>query len=98
MNEEVRKIVAKHAKRLAVIREFANTSNIDASASPFKGFYKHLALALIQYTCDRRLDYALHVTPTSWIDTEHLAGAQRDIRQSITHACGGEIVYLGFRV
>jgi len=70
-----------------------NASNFDASASPFKGFYKHLALALIQYTCDRRLDYALHVTPTSWIDTEHLAGAQRDIRESITHVCGGEIVY-----
>ena len=85
--------VTKHAKRLAAIREFANTSRIDVSASPFKGFYKHLALALIQYTCDRRLDHALHVTPTAWIDSEHLVNAQRDIRESIAHACGGEIVY-----
>eukprot|EP00223_Ostreococcus_mediterraneus_P002554 CAMPEP_0179605500 /NCGR_PEP_ID=MMETSP0930-20121108/946_1 /TAXON_ID=548131 ORGANISM="Ostreococcus mediterraneus, Strain clade-D-RCC1621" /NCGR_SAMPLE_ID=MMETSP0930 /ASSEMBLY_ACC=CAM_ASM_000580 /LENGTH=1456 /DNA_ID=CAMNT_0021473917 /DNA_START=3513 /DNA_END=7884 /DNA_ORIENTATION=- len=93
VNNEVGKIVAKHAKRLAAIKEFANSSSIDASASPFKGFYRHLALALIQYTCDRRLDYALHVTPTSWIDTEHLVSAQRDIREAIAHACGGEVVY-----
>ena len=80
VNAEVRKIVTKHAKRLAAIREFANTSRIDVSASPFKGFYKHLALALIQYTCDRRLDHALHVTPTAWIDSEHLVNAQRAVR------------------
>ena len=93
VNNEVGKIVAKHAKRLAAIKDFANTSSIDASASPFKGFYRHLALALIQYTCDRRLDYALHVTPTAWIDTEHLVSAQRDIRDSIAHVCGNEVVY-----
>ena len=93
VNDEVGKIVAKHAKRLAVIRDFANTSSIDVSASPFKGFYKHLALALIQFTCDRRLDYALHVTPTTWINTEHLVRAQREIREAIAYVCGGEIVY-----
>ena len=40
-----------------------------------------LVRLIFQYTCDRRLDYALHVTPTAWIDTEHLVNAQRDIRQ-----------------
>ena len=54
VNFEVGKTVAKHAKRLAAIKDFANTSSIDVRASPFKGFYKHLALALIQHTCDRR--------------------------------------------
>ena len=74
--------------RLAAIKDFANTSSIDASASPFKGFYKHLALALIQYTCDRRLDYALHVTPTSWIDTEHLGRVRSETsdKASLMHA------------
>jgi len=68
VNFEVGKTVAKHAKRLAAIKDFANTSSIDVRASPFKGFYKHLALALIQHTCDRRLAAIREFGNTSSID------------------------------
>ena len=89
INEEVKKKVETCAKRLDVIKEFASTT--DEPASPFRGFYKHLSLGLIQLCCDRRLDYALQVVPSGWINSEHLAKAANDIRSAVSHATNGEI-------
>ena len=47
------------AKRLDVIKEFASTTDEPAS-SPFKGFYKHLSLGLIQLCCDFRVSQSFH--------------------------------------
>ena len=85
----VEKKVETCAKRLDVIKEFASTA--DAPASPFKGFYKYLSLGIIQLCCDRRLDFALQVVPSGWINTGQLAKATNDIRSAVSHATNGEI-------
>jgi hypothetical protein len=81
INEEVGKRVETCAKRLDVIKEFASTA--DEPVSPFKGFYKYLSLGIIQLCCDRRLDFALQVVPSGWINSGHLAKATNDIRSAV---------------
>jgi len=91
INEEISKRVAKNEKRLAVVQEFAATE--DDATSPFRGSYKHIALSLVSFCCDRRLDFALQVTPSVWIDTRLLVKAQADLWKAVEHISDGEIRY-----
>jgi hypothetical protein len=81
VNNEVATRVRKNEARLAAIREFAQTK--DEATSRFKGAYKHIALALVSYCCDRRLDDVLQVTPYTWINTNLLTEASADIWKTI---------------
>src|SRR6056300_13865 len=87
----VEKRVGKNESRLRTISEFAAT--VDDTQSPFRGSFKHIALSLVGFCCDRRLDYVLQVTPTSWIDSRLLVKAQTDIWKTIAAISDGEVSY-----
>ena len=85
--------LTKHDARLEAIRRFAETSSRDAVGGPHQGYYRHLALFLLDYCAKRRLDFLLHVTPTSLVNGCVLSCAQEAIDATFTKIVNGEVVF-----